>query len=171
MSGAGLLAARAALGAGTGRVLVNLLDAAGPGVDALFPEAMFRTAAWRAGAAHLAASTIVCGCGGGMAVRDALPALLSRCPRLVLDADALNALTADAALRTQLDARAGRGLCTVLTPHPLEAARLLGSDANQVQCDRLQAARTLADRHGCVVLLKGSRSMRLERIADAIAGG
>ena len=159
MTGAALLAARAALGAGAGRVLVNLLDAAGPGVDALFPEAMFRTAAWRADAAHLAASTIVCGCGGGMAVRDALPALLSRCPRLVLDADALNALAGDAALCRQLDARTTRGLHTVLTPHPLEAARLLGTDAASVQADRFAAAHTLAQRHGCVVLLKGSGSV------------
>jgi hydroxyethylthiazole kinase-like uncharacterized protein yjeF len=157
MIGAALLAARAALATGAGRVFVNLLDAAGPGVDPQHPELMFRGAAWRADAA--ARSTVVCGCGGGDAVREVLPLLLARCPRLVLDADALNALAADAALRTQLDARVSRGLCTVLTPHPLEAARLLGSDANEVQSDRFQAARTLADRHGCVVLLKGSGSI------------
>jgi len=159
MTGAAMLAARAALGAGAGRVLINLLDATGPGVDVLFPEAMFRTAAWRADAAQVAASTVVCGCGGGQAVREALPALLARCPRLVLDADALNALAAEAALSRQLDARAGRGLQTVLTPHPLEAARLLDTDAAAVQSDRFAAAHTLAQRHGCVVLLKGSGSL------------
>ncbi len=44
----------------------------------------------------------------------------------------------------------------MLTPHPLEAARLLGSDATAVQGDRLAAAGTLAERFGCTVLLKGS---------------
>ena len=48
---------------------------------------------------------------------------------------------------------------TVLTPHPLEAARLLGADVAAVQADRLSAARTLALRHGCLVLLKGSGSV------------
>jgi hydroxyethylthiazole kinase-like uncharacterized protein yjeF len=77
----------------------------------------------------------------------------------VLDADALNAVAVDEALRTLLDARAARGVATVLTPHPLEAARLLGCDAAQVQADRLRAACTLAQRHGCLVLLKGSGSV------------
>ncbi len=159
MTGAALLAARAALAAGAGRVLVHLLDPAGPGVDASHPELMFRPPAWRADAVQLAASTVVCGCGGGATVRDTLPVLLARCPRLVLDADGLNALANDPALRSQLDARYGRGLHTVLTPHPLEAARLLGCDAAAVQANRFEAARTLARRHGCVVLLKGSGSL------------
>jgi NAD(P)H-hydrate repair Nnr-like enzyme with NAD(P)H-hydrate dehydratase domain len=47
----------------------------------------------------------------------------------------------------------------VLTPHPLEAARLLGSDVAAVQADRLLAARTLAQRHRSMVLLKGSGSV------------
>lgn len=44
----------------------------------------------------------------------------------------------------------------ILTPHPLEAARLLGTDAASVQADRLGAARTLADRFDAVVVLKGA---------------
>jgi hydroxyethylthiazole kinase-like uncharacterized protein yjeF len=102
---------------------------------------------------------VVCGCGGGDAVRQVLPTLLARSARLVLDADALNALAADAALLAQLDARARRGQPTVLTPHPLEAARLLGTDSTRVQADRLRAARELSLRHGCVLLLKGSGSV------------
>ena len=74
----------------------------------------------------------------------------------MLDADALNAIAADTQLQTQLRARQGRGYRTVLTPHPLEAARLLGSSAAAVQADRLQAARQLAEQFGCVVVLKGS---------------
>ena len=44
----------------------------------------------------------------------------------------------------------------MLTPHPLEAARLLGSDVKTVQADRLLHARRLAERAGCTVVLKGS---------------
>jgi hydroxyethylthiazole kinase-like uncharacterized protein yjeF len=159
MTGAALLCGRAALAAGAGRVFVSMLDADGPHCDTLQPELMLRREAWRGDAELPARSTVVCGCGGGAAVRDALPALLSRSARLVLDADALNALAADPSLRSLLDARAARGLATVLTPHPLEAARLLGGDARRVQARRLHAADELARRHGCVVLLKGSGSI------------
>ena len=63
-------------------------------------------------------------------------------------------------LQRQLHARAGRGQATVLTPHPLEAARLLDTDVAAVQADRLLAARQLSRRHACVVLLKGSGTHR-----------
>ncbi len=75
---------------------------------------------------------------------------------LVLDADALNAVAADSALQTLLRQRSARGWFTVITPHPLEAARLLGSDTAVVMVDRLQAARTLSERFGVVCVLKGS---------------
>jgi len=157
MTGAALLAARAAHAAGAGRVFVELLDAHAPSFDDTRPELMLRPD-WtqRAEIAALAASTVVCGCGGGDAVRGVLPRLLGSVARLVLDADALNAIAADAQLRQLLRARAGRGQATVLTPHPLEAARLLESSSAQVQADRLSAAATLADTLQCVVLLKGS---------------
>jgi hydroxyethylthiazole kinase-like uncharacterized protein yjeF len=159
MTGAALLAARAALAAGAGRVFVDLLDPAGPGSDRLQPELMFRPRWWRGDPPVLVRSTVVCGCGGGGAVREVLPVLLARCPRLVLDADALNTIAGDESLRRQLDARAGRGQHTVLTPHPLEAARLLQTDVAELQADRLRHARDLAQRHACVVLLKGSGSI------------
>ena len=86
-----------------------------------------------------------------------LPRVLSTTRALVLDADALNAIAADTQLQTLLQARAARpGRQTVLTPHPLEAARLLGCDTARVQADRLAAAATLAQRFGCCVLIKGS---------------
>lgn len=160
MAGALLLAARAALAAGAGRVYTSPLDPDAPLLDARRPELMGRRAMWHALPED---ATVVCGCGGGDAVREALPALLSRAARLLLDADALNAIAADAALQRLLAARAARGLPTVLTPHPLEAARLLGvADAHgvrSVQMDRLAAANTLTARYGCVVVLKGSGSV------------
>ena len=88
-----------------------------------------------------------------------MPRLLSLVARLVLDADALNAIAADASLATLLQARADRGLATILTPHPLEAARLLACHTAEVQADRLLAAQRLADRYRCVVVLKGSGSI------------
>ena len=161
MVGAALLAARAAHAAGAGRVYVELLADAGhaPDHDPVRPELMFRPA-WSEGSPKvLAGATVVCGCGGGDAVRGALPRLFSRVRRLVLDADALNAIAADTGLLSALRARAGRGLYTVLTPHPLEAARLLGCKAAEVQGDRIRAARALADRCAAVVVLKGSGSV------------
>jgi hydroxyethylthiazole kinase-like uncharacterized protein yjeF len=157
MVGALTLAARAAVAGGAGRVFACSLDAATPGHDAHAPELMWRPERWRGDPAPWRDDTVVCGCGGGDAVREALPVLLSRAVRLVLDADALNAIARDTALQSQLSARAGRGWATVLTPHPLEAARLLGVDsAAKVQSNRLAAAQSLAQRFECAVLLKGS---------------
>ena len=159
MTGAALLAARAALHAGAGRVFVALLDADDSGprmvVDTMQPELMFRSL----DALNLREQTVVCGCGGADAVRHVLPQILSHAPRLVLDADALNAVSVDTSLQTLLLARSKRHLQTILTPHPLEAARLLGLSTAQVQADRLAAAQTLADRFGCVVILKGAGSV------------
>jgi len=89
-------------------------------------------------------------------VRHHLARLISSPAHMVLDADALNAIAADSQLGALLHARAARGRKTVLTPHPLEAARLLGLSAAQVQSDRLAAAQQLAGRYACTVVLKGS---------------
>lgn len=159
MLGAARLAAQGALAAGPGRVFVSPLDPSASLTDAQHPEWLWTPRAWLPGQQALERQTVVCGCGGGAQVASALPALLARAKRLVLDADALNAVTRDAQLRRQLRARCDRGLATVLTPHPLEAARLLGSDTAQVQADRGLAARRLAGEFGAVVLLKGSGSV------------
>ena len=155
MSGAALLAARAALHAGAGRVFVALLGAPTAiqlTVDLMQPELMFRSV----DALDLKRQVVVCGCGGGDAVKTVLAKVLSTAARAVLDADALNTVSGDTQLQTLLKARASRGYSTVLTPHPLEAARLLGSTAAQVQASRLTAAQDLAERFQCVVVLKGS---------------
>ncbi len=154
MAGAALLAARAALHHGAGRVYLALLGQASLQVDVVQPELMFRHLA---SLSQLASPQVaVVGCGGGTAVAGVLPSLLAQTAGLVLDADALNAVAGEASLRRGVMRRARAGLSTVLTPHPLEAARLLGCTAAQVQADRLQAAQTLAQELGCVVVLKGS---------------
>jgi hydroxyethylthiazole kinase-like uncharacterized protein yjeF len=104
----------------------------------------------------LGSMSVACGCGGGDAIRAVLPKVLFTARALVLDADALNAIAADTQLQTLLQARSRRSRITVLTPHPLEAARLLGCGAAQVQTDRLAASRELVQRFACVVVLKGS---------------
>ncbi len=159
MAGAALLAARAAHAAGAGRVYVDLLDPAAPALDPDRPELMIRRGWARDSGDALHGTTVVAGCGGGQAVRAVLPRLLSGAARLVLDADALNAVATDASLQQLLIARRARGLESVLTPHPLEAARLLGLDTAGVQADRLTAAQWLAERFGTVVVLKGSGSV------------
>lgn len=152
MVGAALLAASAALHAGAGRVFAALLDAGSLAADPSQPELMFRPPeSLDVSRLHLA-----CGCGGGDAVRQVLPRALSTARSLVLDADALNAVAADPQLLTLVRARTSRQMPTVLTPHPLEAARLLGVATAQVQADRLAAARQLVAHTGAVVALKGS---------------
>ena len=158
MAGAVLLAARAALAGGAGRVFVAPLGEEGQTtltVDPVQPELMFRSLE----ALDLKTQVIVCGCGGGDAVRAVLPRVLSGAPRLVLDADALNAIAGDSQLQTLLKARHRRGYQTVLTPHPLEAARLAGVTTANVQADRLKVAAQLAETFGAVVVLKGSGSV------------
>jgi hydroxyethylthiazole kinase-like uncharacterized protein yjeF len=132
-------------------VFVGFLDPAAPALDAQQPDLMVR----RWDGLELARMTVACGCGGGDAVAGALPRVLAA-HALVLDADALNAIAGDAQLQALLQARGQRSATTVLTPHPLEAARLLAQDTAAVQRDRLAAARELARRFGCVVVLKGS---------------
>ncbi|MDM0103808.1 NAD(P)H-hydrate dehydratase [Variovorax sp. J22R24] len=152
MAGAGLLAASAALNAGAGRVFAALLDTDIAPLDFVQPELMFRGHE----SLDLGAMTVVCGCGGGSAVLEALPLVVETARALVLDADALNAIAGDSALQGLLISRCRTGLPTVLTPHPLEAARLLGAATRDVQNDRIGSANRLAERYGAVVVLKGS---------------
>ena len=151
MAGAALLAGRAALHHGAGRVFVGFLDPQAPALDPLHADLMVR--AWDR--LDLPAMAVACGCGGGEAVREALPRVLGA-RTLVLDADALNAVAADPLLQALVQARGRRGAPTVLTPHPLEAARLLAKDTAAVQSDRIACARELAQRFASVVVLKGS---------------
>lgn len=152
MGGAALLAARAALSNGAGRVYVSLLGDASLMLDVAAPELMFR----RHEALDLPSLSVVCGCGGGEAVAEVLAPALSAAPRLVVDADALNTIAVEPVLQSTLTGRAQLGQATVLTPHPLEAARLLKCSAADVQNNRLNAAQEIARRFRCTVVLKGS---------------
>lgn len=152
MTGAALLAASAALHAGAGRVFVSLLDSQAPSVDLNQPELMLRPIDMLV-IEHMA---VVCGCGGGAQIADWLPKLFAGSRALVLDADGLNAVATNPQLGTLLRQRSDRGRATVITPHPLEAARLLGTSTEELQRNRLGAAKELAQRFLCTVVLKGS---------------
>lgn len=147
MTGAALLAASAALHAGAGRVFV-CTDALQ--VDISQPELMFRPF----GVLDLSATTVVCGCGGADQIDATLGRLIASPAPLVLDADALNALAGSPTRQAQLRLREVQN--TVLTPHPLEAARLLKTTVQEVQSNRLQAAQQLVAQFACTVVLKGS---------------
>lgn len=152
MTGAALLAGYAALHAGAGRVFVSLLDERPLKVDTGQPELMFRNIQ----GLDLSAMTVVCGCGSGEAIDTQLPRLLSQAARIVIDADAINSMACNAQLQTLAGARSLRLAPTILTPHPLEAARLMHCSVSQVQQDRLACAQQLAQRFNCTVVLKGS---------------
>jgi hydroxyethylthiazole kinase-like uncharacterized protein yjeF len=155
MVGAPLLAGRAALHTGAGKVRVGFATAAHPAVDYVQPELMLRAAA---GIIDAGETALACGPGlgtGGSAPILVAHALAAAVP-LVLDADALNLIAADAALLTAVAARSAP---TLATPHPAEAARLLASAPADVQADRLGAARQLAATLNAAVVLKGAGSV------------
>lgn len=156
MTGAALLAGRAALHLGAGRVYVGLIDDDAPAVDMLQPELMLRTADEVLKLDHL--SCLVVGPGLGNSP-DALfylqRALRTRLPP-VLDADALNLLAASGNIKNELKQIVNK---IILTPHPAEAARLLKCTVQDVQRDRVAAARRIAAEYGCDVVLKGAGSV------------
>jgi hydroxyethylthiazole kinase-like uncharacterized protein yjeF len=152
MLGAALLAGRAALGAGAGKVWIAALDPA-LAVDPLAPELMLLPRA------QLPESDILAlgpGLGASPQARALLAEALADARALVLDADALNLIAAEPVLADTLALRAG---ASVLTPHPAEAARLLDCSTHDVQADRIAAATTLARRLRAVVVLKGAGSL------------
>jgi ADP-dependent NAD(P)H-hydrate dehydratase / NAD(P)H-hydrate epimerase len=155
MCGAPILASRAALHSGAGKVHVALLGDGAPPYDPPYPELMLHPIDTLP-LDSMDALAVGCGMGhserAARVVQDVLPLDV---PKL-FDADALNLIAKTPALAADVTARGVQGDPCVLTPHPLEAARLLGSDVATVQRDRLGAARALAARFASVVVLKGS---------------
>lgn len=155
MAGAALLAARAALLCGAGRVYAGLLDTR-IGLDPNTPELMVSDVAAIPPLARPGCLVIGPGLGQSSAARAALRAALDGEQPLLLDADALNLIAADPALRAGV---CGRTAPTVLTPHPGEAGRLLASTAAEVQRDRAGCALRLSDAFHAVAVLKGAGTL------------
>jgi hydroxyethylthiazole kinase-like uncharacterized protein yjeF len=158
MTGAALLAARAALKLGAGRVRVGLLDTQ-LAVDPGAPELMLAHADVVLGA-DLDALVIGPGLGQSERAETLLGAALASELPCVLDADALNLIAESTDLR---HACARRTAETLITPHPAEAGRLLGSTTAGVQADRVKAARMLAENLNAHVVLKGAGSILVAR--------
>jgi len=152
MEGAIVLCAEAAARAGAGWVEVASTPLAAATLRLRRPEVMGGVIAAADRAAALQrADAIVCGPGLGMAdlADDWFEPVLASGRPLVLDADALNRL---AAVPRRLPG-------AVLTPHPGEAARLLGTDSARVQADRWGALAALVERYAATVVLKGAGTL------------
>ena len=162
MVGAPILAARAALYGGAGRVYALFAEDA-PAYDSQHSELMCRLAS----DFDFDTATLVIGPGLGSVrlAQEQLARAIASGSTLLADADALNLLAADPALQASL---AQRPASSVLTPHPLEAARLLGVSIVEVQSDRVAAARKLASQLNAIVVLKGSGTVVAAPNGDAV---
>jgi hydroxyethylthiazole kinase-like uncharacterized protein yjeF len=160
MVGAALLAGRAALKLGAGCVRVGLLADDAPAVDLVQPELMLHRAEDALRFSKPSVLAVGCGMGTSITAQKLLLALLKLDAALVLDADALNLLARHSDLQDDLRARKAP---TVLTPHPGEAARLLGIGTTEVQAARSEAAQQLAKKLHCSVVLKGADSVCVTR--------
>lgn len=161
MIGAAILAARAALISGAGRVTLECRAEHAPHVDMVYPEIMFATKP--VNLEDFDAIVLGCGLGTSAEAKARVIEALNCQKPLILDADALNIIAADIKLQDMVLARRAP---TVLTPHPGEAARLLRRDTAGVTADRVAACRELAVQTGAIVVLKGAGtviSMRSSR--------
>jgi len=159
MTGAALLSGRAALMLGSGRVYVGMLAPDAPAVDLLIPELMLRHPDEALGM-DLDALVVGPGLGQGERAETLVAAALASDIPCVLDADALNLIAESSDLK---EACARRRSDTIVTPHPAEAARLLGAKTSDVQQDRYAAAQRLSrDLHAHVVL-KGAGTILVAR--------
>src|SRR5205814_3791468 len=158
MSGAALLAGRAALRLGAGRVYVGLLDAM-LSVDPVAAELMLRHADDALGQ-DLNALVIGPGLGQSERAETLVGAALASELPCVLDADALNLISQSEDLRHTCARRRAE---TIVTPHPAEAARPLAENTGTVQADRVKAARALCENLNVHVVLKGNGSILAAR--------
>ena len=152
-TGAPQLAGQGAYAAGAGLASIACPDEVWPVVASASLEVMVHpesSDAWQR------ADAIVVGPGWGRGRDVLLNRLFDSDIPMVVDADALNMIAANPVLQNTLKERK---FMTVITPHPGEAARLLGCDVGTVQDDRKQAVLDLVARYACWVVLKGSETL------------
>ena len=157
MTGAALLAGRAALKLGAGRVYVGMLEETS--LDPVTPELMLRHPDDALGQ-DLDAVVVGPGLGQSARAEALVGAVLASDIPGVLDADALNLIADNKDLR---DACAKRKADTLISPHPGEAARLLGASIADVQKDRVAAAQRLSRELNAHVALKGNGTVLVAR--------
>ena len=163
-SGAVRMAAEAAARVGAGLVSVATRGAHGPAITGNRPELMIWGVETGADLDSMLARANVAALGPGLGQaswgEELMAVVLSRDLPLVLDADALN-LVAKAGVSAWPDHR--RTTDVVMTPHPGEAARLLGTSTGSVEADRFEAVARIAQRFGTSVVLKGSGTLVCDR--------
>ncbi len=166
MLGAALLASRAAMRTGAGKVKVGWLAEPHPQVDPVMPEVMMGSAT---DLVNTDCQALVIGCGlgvSGAAVR-ILRSALKRGVPMVIDADALNLIAQSAELAALVQRRKAP---TIFTPHPAEAARLLGCITADVQRDRIKAARDLAKGYCSIAVVKGAGTVVCDGTTTTVNG-
>ncbi len=177
--GAALLAGKAALRSGCGKVTLLVEKQAVGDVFSFCPELMVNFTTHNSVAQQVQermkqASVVIVGPGLGKGKwgREALKAVLTRKniagSKTIFDADALNLIaTGEFGLHSELlsqtqkanVAKSCESHSWIFTPHPLEAARLLGITTSEVNRDRPKCAQRIAEKFGCVVVLKGCGSI------------
>lgn len=157
MVGAVLLAARAALLSGAGRVYATMLSKNAPSVDVNHPEIMMRAPEELTHLKQLDCVAIGPGLGQSMHAVELLLFWLTQPMaqhmQMVLDADALNLIAQHAHLAALLKQR---HFPAIITPHAGEAGRLLGTSAGSVQSRRAESALQLAKTLNVICVLKGA---------------
>ena len=178
--GAPALAAAGALRSGAGYVRAGIPAALAPGVFGMVPEAVLLPQEGDAlGSEHAQAlleqaalsHAVVLGpglSGAPESVRLARELIREVTVPLVVDGDALGALAGREELTRE---RTERGAVTVITPHPGEMARLLGSSVSEVEARRIETALEAAERYRAVVVLKGAHTVIAGGEFEGRAGG
>ena len=168
MTGSGCLASMSALRTGAGLVYAGVPKSLAPVYAAKMTEPIIipledngegcLSASCAGHILELAENMDVVAIGPGLTasedIRKIVEAVIENCRvPLVIDADALNAISADPSVLKKLKTEA------VLTPHPGEMARLAGTNTKQVQSDRIGTSSEFAQKYGTVVVLKGSKTV------------
>ncbi len=163
MAGACLLSGAAALRSGVGLLKCALPKSIYPIAACRMPESVYlpleENADGRTAASNLPvlleqkADAVLLGCGLGVCgdTRELVRGFISRCRKpMILDADALNCIAGDTSVLHNANAP------VIITPHPMEMARLTGVTAAEVNADRVKTAREFAARYNVIVVLKGA---------------
>jgi hydroxyethylthiazole kinase-like uncharacterized protein yjeF len=174
-NGAVLLGARAALRCGAGLVTMALPERLAATANVSLWESMtlaladdgagnVASGAWATIAQDIeryTAAALGPGLGTGEGAAELVESFVERFPGpLVLDADALNVIARMPTAANKLRERCRAARAVILTPHPGEMARLIGSSSTAVQADRIGAVRGCAARFpGATLVLKGAATL------------
>lgn len=163
MVGAVILASRAALFCGAGRVYAAFLADNAPNVDTCHPEIMLHSAATLTNLMRLNCVVIGTGLGQSKAAIELLEFCTAQEVALLIDADALNLISQHTHLQIILKNRQAE---TIITPHPAEAARLLNTTVDAVKQNRIESAKKLALKYQVICVLKGAGTIIANKNGD-----